>query len=376
MDAFDADAVVIGAGAVGLAIARELAVRGRGVLVIEAESAIATGTSSRNSEVVHAGLYYRTGSLKARLCVEGRRRLVEHCAGRGVTLDPCGKFVVAAADEAAALERLHAQAIANGVERLELIDGDAARRIEPELAPDVRLVLVSPVSGIFDSHAYFLTLLGDVEDAGGALALNAPLIAGEVRGGGLIELDIGGAEPARIRARSVVNAAGHGALALARTIRGGPDYPALRMRYAKGNYFTVSGRSPFSRLVYPMPTTASLGLHLTIDLAGRTRVGPDVEWLEAEAAPPFDYAVDPARAAVAYGEVARYWPGVRGRAIAPDYSGVRPKLVGPGEPPADFFIDGPADHGVAGLVHLFGIESPGLTASLAIGAHVAALLAE
>jgi L-2-hydroxyglutarate oxidase LhgO len=374
METFEADAVVIGAGAVGLACARALALRGREVMVLESANAIATETSSRNSEVIHAGIYYAPGSLKAELCVTGRRALYQYCATHGVEAHRCGKLVVAVDEgEAAATPALLARAQANDVEGMHLIDGAEARRLEPALSPDVRVALHSETSGLFDSHAYFLALLGEIEDRGGALAFDAPVVRGEVTKQG-IELETGGASPTRIKARSVVNSAGHHALPIARSIAGGPDYRKLKMRWVKGSYFTASGRAAFARLIYPMHNQATQGLHLAIDLGGRTRLGPDAEWLREDAGPPFDYEVDPARAAVFYREVRRYWPGLKDGALAPDYSGVRPKIVGPGEPSGDFLIDGPDGHRVPGLVNLIGIESPGLTSSLAIGEKVADLL--
>lgn len=374
METFEADAVVIGAGAVGLACGRALAKAGRDVLVLEAADAIATQTSSRNSEVVHAGLYYPTGSLKAQLCVEGRHKLAAYCETRGVQVVHCGKLVVAVTDkEADDLHALAARAVANDVEGVDLITGAEARALEPALSPDVRAALMSKASGIFDSHAYYLALQGEVENAGGAVVLSSPVVGGRIESAG-VELETGGASPARIRARSVINSAGHSALAISRAIDGAPTYPDLAMHWAKGNYFSVTGKGVFSRLIYPMHNTASLGLHLTIDLGGGMRLGPDVEWLADDAGPPFDYRVDPARAAVFYGEVRRYWPGLKDGALAPGYSGVRPKLVKAGEPPADFVIDGPESHGVASLVNLFGIESPGLTSSLAIADRVVAMV--
>ncbi len=374
METFDADAVVIGAGAVGLSCARALALAGREVLVLEAASAIATETSSRNSEVIHAGLYYATGSLKARLCVEGRRKLYAYCAAHGVEAHRCGKLVVAVDDyEAAATPALLKRALDNGVEDIRLIDGAEARRLEPALSPDVRVAIHSEASGLFDSHAYFLALQGEFEDRGGSLVLNTPVVRGEVTKDG-IEIETGGAASSRIRARTVINAAGHGALSVSQAIAGGPVYGGLRMHWVKGSYFTASGRAAFARLIYPMHNQATQGLHLAIDLGGRTRLGPDAEWLPDALAPPFDYEVDPARAAHFYNEVRRYWPGLKDGALSPDYSGVRPKIVGKGEPSADFLIDGPERHSVAGLVNLIGIESPGLTSSLAIGELVASLL--
>jgi L-2-hydroxyglutarate oxidase LhgO len=371
MDTFEADSVVIGAGAVGLACARALALKGRDVLVLEAASAIATETSSRNSEVVHAGLYYATGSLKARLCVEGRRKLYAYCAAHGVEAHQCGKLVVAVDDhEAAATPALLQRALDNGVEGCRLVDGAEARRLEPALSPEVRVAIHSETSGLFDSHGYFLALQGEFEDRGGALALNSPALRGEVLKDG-IEIETGGDSPARIKARTVINAAGHHALRVSRLIGGGPQYAGLNMHWVKGSYFIASGRAAFARLIYPMHNQATQGLHLAIDLGGRTRLGPDAEWLADGAGPPFDYEVDPARAEHFYREVRRYWPGLKDGALTPDYSGVRPKIVARGEPSADFLIDGPGRHGVPGLVNLIGIESPGLTSSLAIGEMIA-----
>jgi L-2-hydroxyglutarate oxidase LhgO len=373
METFQADAVVIGAGAVGLACARALALKGREVLVLEAAGAIATETSSRNSEVIHAGLYYAPGSLKAQLCVAGRRKLYEYCGAHGVEAHRCGKLVVAVDDaEAAAVPALLQRALDNGVEETRLIDGAEARRLEPALNPEIRVAIHSETSGLFDSHGYFLALQGEIEDRGGAIAFDSPVVRGAVTKDG-VEIETGGAAASRIKARTVVNSAGHYALALARKIEGGPHYPGLKMHWVKGSYFTASGRAAFARLIYPMHNQTTQGLHLAIDLGGRTRLGPDAEWLPEGAQPPFDYEVDPARAAHFYREVRRYWPGLKDGALSPDYSGVRPKIVGKGEPSADFLIDGPESHGVPGLVNLIGIESPGLTSSLAIGEKVADL---
>jgi len=374
MDMFEADSVVIGAGAVGLSCARALALKGRDVLVLEATRAIATETSSRNSEVIHAGLYYATGSLKARLCVEGRRKLYAYCAAHGVEAHQCGKLVVAVDDhEAAATPALLQRALDNGVEGCRLVDGAEARRLEPALSPEVRVAIHSETSGLFDSHGYFLALQGEFEDRGGALAFNSPALRGEVLKDG-IEIETGGDSPARIKTRSVINAAGHNALRVSRLIAGGPQYAGLGMHWVKGSYFVASGRAAFARLIYPMHNQATQGLHLAIDLGGRTRLGPDAEWLADGAGPPFDYEVDPARADHFYREVRRYWPGLKDGALTPDYSGVRPKIVARGEPSADFLIDGPDRHGVPGLVNLIGIESPGLTSSLAIGEMAAGMV--
>lgn len=373
-DSFDIDVAVIGAGVIGLAIGRALAQAGRDVVVLEAEPLIASHTSSRNSEVIHAGIYYAEGSAKARHCVAGRRALVAYCDSHGVARKPCGKLVVATTDaEADALAALIARAEANGVEGLSLIDGTAARRIEPALSPHVQAALHSTVSGIFDSHAYFLALQGELEDAGGQVVLASPVSRGTLEDG-RIALEVGGDMPARLRANWVINAAGHAAVDLASRIEGPHTANLPTTRYVKGSYFSITGKTPFSRLIYPMPGKASLGLHLTIDLGGRGKVGPDAEWLPRDAAPPFDYRVDPARAALAYDAVRTYWPGLPDGALSPDYAGVRPKLVNEGDPSGDFRIDGPAQHATPGLINLLGIESPGLTSSLSIADHVAGLV--
>jgi L-2-hydroxyglutarate oxidase LhgO len=370
-ESFDIDCVVIGAGVVGLACARALARAGRETVLVESENAFGTQTSSRNSEVIHAGLYYAEGSLKARFCVAGRRALYDYLAARGIAHRPCGKLVVATSGaEAAQLAGLKARAERNGVEGLELMDGDEARAMEPALSPSVEAALHSLVSGIFDSHGYMLALLGDFEAAGGRLALGAPVLSGQAEGG-RIGLHTGGAMPAMLRARTVINCAGHHGVDVAGRIEGPHRAGLPVMRFVKGSYFSVSGRAPFSRLIYPMPGPASLGLHLTVDLSGRGRLGPDAEWLPDTEGPPFDYRVDPVRASVFLEAARQYWPDLRADRLSPDYAGVRPKLVGPGEPSGDFRIEGPGEHGTPGLVNLFGIESPGLTSSLAIAGHVA-----
>lgn len=373
VDSFDADVVVIGAGVIGLACARALAQAGRQVIVLEAEDLIAAHTSSRNSEVIHAGLYYATDSLKARHCVNGRRMLYNYLDTHGVTANRCGKLVVAIGEaEAAELGAILERARANGVEDLRLIDGAEARAMEPALSPEVTAAIHSSVSGIFDSHAYFLALQGELEDAGAAIAFGSPVLSGAVETGH-VRLETGGSAPATIRARLVVNAAGHRAPQIAGVIEG-PHTAALPAPYfVKGSYFSITGHTPFSRLIYPMPTRASLGLHLTIDLGGRGKVGPDAEWLPQGAAPPFDYRVDPARKALFHKEVSRYWPGLTEDQLTPDYAGIRPKIVPQGAPSGDFRIEGPETHGSPGLINLLGIESPGLTSSLSIADHVAEL---
>ena len=360
------DTVVIGAGVVGLACARALALAGREVIVLESETLIGSGTSSRNSEVIHAGIYYPQGSLKARLCVQGRQLLYAYCDRAGVGYRRCGKFIVATSeDQRPQLERIRAQAAANGVELLPLSQAQACEA-EPQLS--CVAALHSPYTGIIDSHGLMLAMQGDLERAGGSVAFGSPLAAARCLSDGIL-LQVDGAEPFELIAREVVNAAGLHAPELAGRFEGLPASAVPRGWLAKGNYYALAGRAPFSRLIYPVPEAAGLGVHLTLDLAGQARFGPDVEWVDR-----IDYQVDPRRADAFYAEIRRYWPALPDGALAPAYAGIRPKLQAPGEPARDFVIDGPAVHGVRGLVNLFGIESPGLTASLAIGETVAALL--
>lgn len=362
------DCVVAGAGVVGLAIARRLALSGREVLVLEAAATIGTGTSSRNSEVVHGGMYYPTGSVRARLCVAGRRALYDYCAERGIAHRRLGKLIVATdPSQAPRLEAIARQGAINGVDDLSPLSPDQVRALEPE----VRCVaaLLSPSTGIIDSHGLMLALQGDAEAAGASFAFNSPVTGGSVGAGGL-ELEVGGAEPMRLGCRTFVNSAGLGAQTLARALDGLPAATVPKQVLAKGNYFSLSGiKPPFRRLVYPIPPEGGLGVHVTLDLAGQVRFGPDVEWTDR-----IDYTVDARRADAFYDVVRRYWPGLPDGALAPAYCGVRPKLTGPGEPAADFLIQGPDAHGVPGLVNLYGIESPGLTSCLAIADEVAALL--
>jgi L-2-hydroxyglutarate oxidase LhgO len=366
------DALVVGAGVVGLAVARALALKGREVIVVDGADGIGAGTSSRNSEVIHAGLYYATGSLKARLCVEGRDALYAYCAERGIGHRRCGKLVVAVEEgEVAAQQALHAQAHANGVTDVALIDAATAQAMEPA----VRCVaaLHSPSTGIVDSHAFMLALQGDAEDGGAMFAFHSPFERALVTPEGF-EVRIGGVEPMTLQTRQVVNAAGLLASAVADRIEGLDAAHVPRTRWCKGHYFALAGRAPFSRLVYPMHNRAGLGVHFTLDLGGQGKFGPDVDW-SADGVMPPDYTVDASRAAGFARDIRRYWPALRDEQLAPAYTGLRPKIVGPGEPAGDFRIDGPAVHGVPGLVNLFGIESPGLTASLAIAPLVAKALA-
>jgi L-2-hydroxyglutarate oxidase LhgO len=353
------DCVVIGAGVVGLAVARAFARAGREVLVLEAESAIGTGVSSRNSEVIHAGIYYPTGLTKTQLCVKGNAMLYRFCRDYGVPHRRCGKLVVAANEsEVEMLAVLDAQANANGVDDLVWLTGAEARALEPALRAS-RAVL-SPSTGIVDSHALMLALRGDAEAHGAMIALATPVVAGRAQSDS-VTIETGGSEPMRLAASLVINAAGLGAQTVARAIDGMPADKIPSQHLAKGNYFSLRGRSPFSRLVYPMPAAGGLGVHLTLDLAGQARFGPDVEWIES-----IDYAVDPRRAESFYAAIRTYWPELPDNALQPAYAGIRPKIARPGGSATDFLIQTEDDHGVRGLVNLFGIESPGLTASLAI----------
>ncbi len=367
------DAVVVGAGVVGLATGRALALRGLDTVVLEAETAIGTGISSRNSEVIHAGLYYAAGSLKARLCVQGRDQLYAYCASRGVPHRRCGKLVVATDEtQLAGLEGLLRKGAANGVHDLQRLTRDEALALEPQLACEG--AILSPSTGIIDSHGLMLALQGDLEAAGGQVALSSPVVS--IRCGDARHvLHVGGDEPMALAARVVVNAAGLWAPRLAASTEGLDRAHVPVAHFSKGNYYALSGRAPFSRLVYPLPQDSWLGVHLTLDLGGQARFGPDVEWLpDAVAEAPLDYTVDPARADAFYADVRRYWPGLPDGSLQPAYSGIRPKIHTPDQPAPDWRIDGPAAHGVAGLVNLYGIESPGLTSCLAIADEVVSRL--
>jgi L-2-hydroxyglutarate oxidase LhgO len=355
MEEASVDCVVIGAGVVGLAIARSMAMAGREVLILEAADAIGTGTSSRNSEVIHAGIYYPKDSLKARLCVSGRELLYDYCQERGVAHRRVGKLIVAAHDgEIPLLADIKKKAEANGVTDLDWLSAEEAKALEPELA--CVAALLSPSTGIIDSHALMLSLLADAESQGATLALLSPVIGGEVRSDGIM-LEVGGTEPMRLLAKTVINSAGLGAQGVSKVIEGIPPDSVPPLYFCKGNYFLLSGKTPFSRLVYPVPGTAGLGTHFTLDLGGQGRFGPDTEWIEA-----INYQVEERRGDSFYAAIRQYWPGIKDGALRPGYAGIRPKIQAPSETQRDFLINQP----LPGWIALYGIESPGLTSCLAI----------
>jgi L-2-hydroxyglutarate oxidase LhgO len=359
--------LVVGAGIIGLAVGREAARAGHEVIVAEAEAHIGSGTSSRNSEVIHAGIYYPTGSLRARHCARSRRLLYGYCESHGVPHRKLGKLIVVCRDaDLPVLEKLYAQAVRNGVEGLRMLDGGEAQQMEPALS--CIAALHSPETGIIDSHRLMLALQGDIEAAGGVLALNTPVERMVPARPGW-EVHFGGSEPGAVAVDAVVNCAGHGAQRLALATESYPAHRVPRLLLAKGNYFAFAGWPVFSRLVYPAPVPGGLGIHVTLDLAGRMRFGPDVQWIDR-----CDFDVDPARAAAFYPAIRTYWPALPDDTLVPDYAGIRPKLTGPGETAADFMIDGPQDHGLPRLVHMFGIESPGLTCALSLAEEVVARL--
>ena len=362
------DAIVIGAGVVGLAVGRALARRGLETIVLERANAIGTGTSSRNSEVIHAGIYYPAGSLKARLCVAGREQLYGFCESHGVAHKRCGKLIVATnAAQMARLAQIQAQAARNGVHDLRVLDAAQVRAMEPALSAVA--ALHSPSTGIVDSHGLMLALLGDLQANGGALALLSPAVSIDGTGASRV-VTVGGDALMELAAPIVVNAAGLWAPALAATVRGLARELVPRARYAKGNYFSLAGLAPFTHLIYPIPEAAGLGVHLTLDLAGQARFGPDVEWIDPATPDDIDYRVGVERVDGFEAAIRAYWPGLPVGALQPAYSGVRPKLQSPGETAHDFVLQGPADHGIAGLMNLYGIESPGLTSSLALADEV------
>jgi L-2-hydroxyglutarate oxidase LhgO len=365
----DLDCVVIGAGVVGLAIARRLALEGREVVVLESEPLIGSITSSRNSEVIHAGLYYQTGSLKAALCVRGKHDLYAYCRERHIAHKQCGKLVVASsAGEIAYLEKLLQQAQANGVDDCRLVDRQELRALEPQIQGHA--ALLSPSTGIIDSHGLMQAFLVDIENHGGTVVLNAPMLSGELAADG-VKLAVGGTDPFLAHARMVINTAGLSAWSVSSLIHGISDDALPERFFAKGSYFALSGKAPASRLIYPVPEPGGLGTHLTLDLSGQARFGPDVEWVDEP-----DCAVDPDRSRTFYDAIRRYWPALQDGALQPAYAGVRPKLVGPeGGGGGDFLIHGPDQTGHPGYLALYGIESPGLTASMAIADEVFRLVA-
>jgi L-2-hydroxyglutarate oxidase LhgO len=350
------DAVVIGAGVVGLAVARALAMAGREVVILEAEDAIGTHTSSRNSEVIHAGIYYPKGSLKARSCVAGKELLYEYCVAHGVPHRRSGKLIVASSDaQVEELEQIQKKAHANGVTDVVWMTRAQVLALEPELSCVAGLY--SPSTGIIDSHALMLAYLGDAEAHGAMLALKSHLLGAQVAASGFIVHS----EQMEVACNVLVNSAGLRAPSVARSIEGFPGTLVPKEFYAKGNYYSLTRKAPFSRLVYPVPEPGGLGVHVTLDLAGQARFGPDVEWIDR-----IDYRVDPGRSERFYAAIRKYWPGLPDGSLSPGYAGIRPKTAGPGEPAPDFVVQGPSAHGIPGLVHLFGIESPGLTSSLAL----------
>lgn len=373
MSVYDTDVVVIGAGVIGLACAREMALRGREVVLLERESQIATQTSSRNSEVIHAGLYYPTGSLKARLCVAGRRMLYEYLDERGISYKKCGKLIVASGEEEASkLSALHARAIANEVEGIKKIDGAAARTLEPALSDGITAALLSTQTGIFDSHSFCLSLLGDFQNAGGTFVRNASVVAGEVASNS-VRLKIVAEEAYTLRGHTVINAAGLQAIEVASRIEGDHQSSLPQAHFAKGHYFSISGKTPFQHLIYPMPNRAGLGIHLTLDLAGRGRLGPDVEWINGSSSDSFDLHVPEALNETFADAARRYWPEMRTEQLSADYAGIRPKIVGRGADAGDYLIN---TSRCKSLISLVGIESPGLTSTLAVSRYVSALMSK
>lgn len=367
---------MVGAGVVGLAVARALAQAGREVLIAEGQPRFGTGISSRNSEVIHAGLYYAAGSLKAQACVQGKERLYALCRERGIAHQRCGKLVVAtSAHELPKLQALQAQAAANGVHDTELLSANQACELEPAL--HCAGALWSPSSGIVDSHALMTALLADAQAAGALLGVGTRVERAQAVSDGWV-VSLHAPQETALHARWVINCAGLHAVGLAARMQGYPAACLPRLHLAKGHYFSLAARSPFSHLIYPVPEDGGLGVHLSLSLDGQARFGPDVQWLDATSPDEIDYAVDATRSSAFRAAITRYWPGMNDLpddALAPAYSGVRPKLSGPGEPAADFCVQGPAEHGCAGLVQMFGIESPGLTACLGLADQVAAQVA-
>ncbi|MCD8504763.1 MAG: NAD(P)/FAD-dependent oxidoreductase [Burkholderiaceae bacterium] len=360
----DVQCIVIGAGVVGLAVARELSINGLEVMITDRAEGIGTGTSSRNSEVIHAGIYYPAGSLKARLCVQGKHMLYEYCQSRGVNHRQLGKLIVATDEsEHQILNDIKQKAAANGVTDLQWLNASQARSLEPALS--CTAALLSPSTGIIDSHGLMLAYQGDAENAGAQCVFHCPFESARVLPGGGFEVSFGGVEPVTLTCDILINAAGLQAPAVAQKIDGLDQGAVPKAYLCKGSYFNLQGKAPFDHLIYPVPQKAGLGVHLTLDLGGQAKFGPDTQWVEHE-----DYDIDPARGEGFYEAVRRYWPDLKDGALQPGYTGIRPKISAPNEPAADFCISGPSNHGVKGLVNLFGIESPGLTASMAIGLEV------
>lgn len=366
------DCVVIGAGVIGLAVAREMALQGRETILLERESAFGTISSARNSEVIHAGIYYPKHSLKAKLCVEGNRMLYEYCRTHHVATQPYGKLIVAS--DNSQLDDLQAilyKAQQNNVPEIKMITGEQAKSMEPEL--QCSAAVLSASTGIVDSHGFMLSLLGGFEDAGGMIAYQSPLISAKPIGSKAqdgFELEIGGADGMKIQTKLLINCAGMSAPAVARKIQSLSEEQIPKAYFAKGNYFSLSGKSPFSHLIYPIPEPGGLGVHLTLDMGGQAKFGPDVEWLEIDEENQIDYTVNPKRGDDFYAAVRKYWPGLKDNALQPDYSGVRAKIVPPNTPAGDFCFNTPKDHGLEGLFNLYGFESPGLTSSLAIAKYL------
>ena len=370
------DCVVIGAGVVGLAVAREMTLQGRETILLERESAFGTISSARNSEVIHAGIYYPKDSLKAKLCVEGNRMLYEYCRTHHVATQPYGKLIVAS-DESQLddLQAILYKAQQNQVPEIKMITGEQAKSMEPEL--HCSAAVLSATTGIVDSHGFMLSLLGGFEDAGGMIAYQSPLISAKPIGENAkdgFELVIGGADGMKIQTKLLINCTGMSAPAIAQKIEGLPQQQIPKAYFAKGNYFSLSGKSPFKHLIYPIPEPGGLGVHLTLDMGGQAKFGPDVEWLEIDEESQIDYTVNPKRGEGFYAAVRRYWPGLKDNALQPDYSGVRAKIVPPNSPAGDFCFNTPKDHGLEGLFNLYGFESPGLTSSLAIAKHLEGLI--
>ena len=366
------DCVVIGAGVIGLAVAREMALQGRETILLERESAFGTISSARNSEVIHAGIYYPKDSLKAKLCVEGNRMLYEYCRTHHVATQPYGKLIVAS-DESQLddLQAILYKAQQNQVPEIKLITGEQAKAMEPEL--QCSAAVLSSTTGIVDSHGFMLSLLGGFEDAGGMIAYQSPLISAKPIGTSAqdgFELEIGGADGMKIQTKLLINCAGMSAPAIAKRIEGLAQEQIPKAYFAKGNYFSLSGKSPFKHLIYPIPEPGGLGVHLTLDMGGQAKFGPDVEWLEIDEENQIDYTVNPKRGEGFYEAVRKYWPGLKDNALQPDYSGVRAKIVPPNAPAGDFCFNTAKDHGLEGLFNLYGFESPGLTSSLAIAKHL------